>query len=116
MPRAWTAISSQARITREYVSRLEAGRYDPTVGVRGKSYCTLGAILNTLWALREFDIIYVTTGGGPDRATETLAVRIYQEAFAFFRMGTASALGVLTMLLAVLLALASMRTLRREYF
>jgi len=32
MPRAWTAISSQARITREYVSRLEAGRYDPTVG------------------------------------------------------------------------------------
>jgi len=33
MPRAWTAISSQARITREYVGRLEAGRYDPTVGV-----------------------------------------------------------------------------------
>jgi multiple sugar transport system permease protein len=43
-------------------------------------------------------------------------VRIYQEAFAFFRMGTASALGVLTMLLAALLVLASMRTLRREYF
>jgi len=28
----------------------------------------LAAILNTLWALREFDIIYLTTGGGPDRA------------------------------------------------
>ena len=83
-------------------------------GVRAAA--VLAAILNTLWALREFDIIYVTTGGGPDRATETLAVRIYQEAFAFFRMGTASALGVLTMVLAALLALASMRTLRREYF
>ncbi|TMH49318.1 MAG: sugar ABC transporter permease [Betaproteobacteria bacterium] len=83
-------------------------------GIRAAA--VLAAILNTLWALREFDIIYVTTGGGPDRATETLAVRIYQEAFAFFRMGTASALGVMTMVFAALLALASMRTLRREYF
>ncbi len=77
---------------------------------------SLAVILNTLWALREFDIIYLTTGGGPDRATETLAVRIYQEAFAFFRLGTASALGVLTIGLAALLVLASLRPLRREYF
>ena len=35
--------------------------------------------------------------------------------FAFFRMGTASALEC-AMLLAALLVLASMRTLRREYF
>ena len=81
-----------------------------------RAAATLAVILNTLWALREFDIIYLTTGGGPDRATETLAVRIYQEAFAFFRLGTASALGVLTMALAGLLVLASLRPLRREYF
>lgn len=81
-----------------------------------RAAATLAVILNTLWALREFDIIYLTTGGGPDRATETLAVRIYQEAFAFFRLGTASALGVLTMALAALLVLASLRPLRREYF
>jgi len=89
-------------------------RYVTWPGLRAAA--ALGAILNTLWALREFDIIFVTTGGGPDRATETLAVRIYQEAFSFFRMGTASALGVITMVLAALLALASLRTLRREYF
>jgi multiple sugar transport system permease protein len=81
-----------------------------------RAAATLAVILNTLWALREFDIIYLTTGGGPDRATETLAVRIYQEAFAFFRLGTASALGVLTMALAALVVLASLRPLRREYF
>jgi multiple sugar transport system permease protein len=81
-----------------------------------RAAASLAAILNTLWALREFDIIYLTTGGGPDRATETLAVRIYQEAFAFFRLGTASALGVLTIGLAAVLVLASLRPLRREYF
>jgi multiple sugar transport system permease protein len=89
-------------------------RYVTWPGLR--SAAILAVILNTLWALREFDIIYLTTGGGPDRATETLAVRIYQEAFAFFRMGTASALGVLTMAMAGLLVLASLRPLRREYF
>jgi multiple sugar transport system permease protein len=89
-------------------------RYITWPGLRAAA--TLAVILNTLWALREFDIIYLTTGGGPDRATETLAVRIYQEAFAFFRMGTASALGVLTMAMAGLLVLASLRPLRREYF
>jgi transcriptional regulator with XRE-family HTH domain len=26
-------LAKQARITREYVNKLEAGRYDPTVGV-----------------------------------------------------------------------------------
>jgi transcriptional regulator with XRE-family HTH domain len=27
------AVAKKAEITREYLSRLEAGRYDPTVGV-----------------------------------------------------------------------------------
>jgi multiple sugar transport system permease protein len=89
-------------------------RYVTWPGLRAAA--TLAVILNTLWALREFDIIYLTTGGGPNPATETLAVRIYQEAFAFFRLGTASALGVLTMALAGLLVLVSLRPLRREYF
>lgn len=95
-------------------TRWQSFRYITWPGIRASA--ALAAILNTLWALREFDIVYLTTGGGPDRATETLAVRIYQEAFAFFRMGTASALGVLTMAIAMVLVLMSIRTIRREYF
>ncbi len=95
-------------------SHWQRFRFITWPGIRASAM--LAAILNALWALREFDIVYLTTGGGPDRATETLAVRIYQEAFAFFRMGTASALGVLTMAIAVVLVLMSMRTIRREYF
>jgi multiple sugar transport system permease protein len=94
--------------------RWSTFRYITWPGLRASA--ALAIILNTLWALREFDIIYLTTGGGPDRATETLAVRIYQEAFSFFRLGVASALGVLTMGLAVIVVLMSIRTIRREYF
>lgn len=31
--RAQAVVAQRAKITREYVNRLEAGRYDPTVGV-----------------------------------------------------------------------------------
>src|SRR5207244_8293678 len=77
-----TTLYEAARV--DGASAWQRFRFITWPGIRAPA--ALGAILNTLWALREFDIIYVTTGGGPDRATETLAVRIYQEAFAFFRM------------------------------
>src|SRR5437016_10892888 len=47
-------------------TRWQSFRYVTWPGIRASA--ALAAILNTLWALREFDIIYLTTGGGPDRA------------------------------------------------
>jgi transcriptional regulator with XRE-family HTH domain len=35
-------LAKKARITREYVNRLEAGRYDPTVGVLQRLAKALG--------------------------------------------------------------------------
>ncbi len=37
-----TAVARKARISREYLSRLEAGRYDPTVGVLQRLARALG--------------------------------------------------------------------------
>ena len=36
------ALARKARITREYVNKLEAGRYDPTVGVLKRLAKALG--------------------------------------------------------------------------
>lgn len=83
-------------------------------GIRGAA--TLVTILQTLWVLREFDIIYATTGGGPLAATETLGLLVYNEAFDYFRMGTASAIGVLLLAVAMLVILISLKPLRKEYF
>ena len=41
-------LAKQARITREYVNKLEAGRYDPTVGVVTKLAKALGVPLTEL--------------------------------------------------------------------
>lgn len=50
-------------------------------------------ILTFIASFQVFDIINVTTEGGPGRATTVLVMRIYKEAFSYGRMGYASAIG-----------------------
>ena len=66
---------------------------------------TLSALVSALWIVRDIDIVFAATGGGPAGATTTVALYVYNEAFQYFRMGTATASGVL-LVAAVLLASA----------
>ena len=83
-------------------------------GIRGPA--VLALILNGLWAFREFDIIFAATGGGPAKATETLGIRAYNEAFGYFYMGRAAAIGVLMLAIAFAFVLVARRELRKEFF
>ena len=58
--------------------------------------------LRTMFALRAFDLIFVTTRGGPGRVTETISVYLYKVGFSQFNLGYSSALSVI--LLAFILA------------
>lgn len=66
-------------------------------------------VLVMLWVFRDFSIIYVLTGGGPLKATQTLSIMTYEQAFGFFRMGYASAVGVVTLAICVVAAMLMMR-------
>lgn len=94
--------------------RLDSFRHVTWPGIRGPA--VLAVVLNSLWALREFDIIFATTGGGPVRATETLGIRAYVEVFSNFELGRGCALGVLTIAMALVVVLAARRPLQREFF
>src|SRR5437016_7527888 len=83
-------------------------------GIRGPA--VLALILNGLWTFREFDIIFAATGGGPAKATETLGIRAYNEAFGYFYMGRAAAIGVLMLTIALAFVLIARRELRKEFF
>ena len=56
------------------------------------------AIVNSFKA---FDIIYVTTWGGPYRSSETLAVTMFRETFTMFRMGYGAAIAVLLSIIVI---------------
>jgi multiple sugar transport system permease protein len=49
-------------------------------------------VLGIIGALKVFTTAFVATNGGPAYATWFYALHIYQQAFAFFRMGYGSAL------------------------
>jgi ABC-type sugar transport system permease subunit len=51
--------------------------------------------MNTIWQFQIFESVYMLTGGGPLKSTETVIFSIYQYSFKFDRMGTGAAASVL---------------------
>lgn len=56
-------------------------------------------LLGTINSLQHFDLIWVITAGGPARATTTLAIEVYQNAFKNWKIGLASSVGVVWIIL-----------------
>ena len=78
----------------------EAAELDRAGKIRQFFSITLPGIDPSLWyvvmtriigSLQVFDIVYTTTGGGPNFTTETLVTYIYTRAFEVNRMGYATA-------------------------
>jgi N-acetylglucosamine transport system permease protein len=70
-------------------------------------------------ALDFFTLIQVMTGGGSSaasRKSEVAAIYMYSEAFTKSRWGSASAVGVVLLLLTLLLSVVLMRVTRRETY
>jgi len=59
----------------------------------------LNFLINIIGYIKLFDIVFVTTKGGPDHATELLSTYIYKQAFEFFNIGGASAAAVVLFLI-----------------
>lgn len=75
---------------------------------------TLTVVLSTIGTLQLFDEPYVLTNGGPNNATLTIGMYLYQNGFKYFDFGYASAIGyVLTGLIGVI-ALIQFRFLREK--
>jgi raffinose/stachyose/melibiose transport system permease protein len=62
-------------------------------------------ILNLIGGWKIFDIVYVLTGGGPNRATDVLATYLYEQSFTFSNVGYASAIGTIIIGLAIVSSL-----------
>lgn len=70
-------------------------------------------------ALDFFTLVQVMTGGGSSasaRKAEVVSIYMYNEAFAQSRWGSASAVGVILLILTLLLSVVVMRVTRRETY
>ncbi|PYM13598.1 MAG: ABC transporter permease [Candidatus Rokuibacteriota bacterium] len=62
----------------------------------------LAVLIRAMDVFREFDIIFVLTGGGPGTATQTIQILNYR-AFGLGHMGEANAIGMVTLILVTLM-------------
>ena len=102
--------------------QYEAASLDGASGRQAFWYITLPllmpillvtTVLNLLYGLRVFDIVFVLTNGGPGFATQTVYTTIFQD-FSLGRYGTATALSTLFFLVMLVLGFLVIRVMRSE--
>jgi multiple sugar transport system permease protein len=69
-------------------------------------------VVNTVTNFLMFDLVYAMTGGGPMKATITLMVHIYNQAFRYIRYGYAGAMAVVFSAIAIMISVVQMYLLR----
>lgn len=112
-------LAGMARIPAE---RYEAARLDgagPVAeffavvlpAVRGE--IAVAVTLTVIAALRTFDLVYVTTSGGPGTSTSVPSYEVYHRAFELGQVGSAAAVGVCLTALIFLITLGVNRIAER---
>lgn len=81
-------------------------------GLRGQ--LAIALTLTITAALRTFDLVWVTTRGGPGTSTLTPAVALYKAAFQNPNVGLAAAIGVIMAVLCLVIALVITRVSERD--
>jgi raffinose/stachyose/melibiose transport system permease protein len=105
------------------ISLYEAARVDGAGRVREFFAVTLPGLrgelavaltLTTIMALRTFDLIYVSTAGGPGTQTTVPSVLVYQNAFVNGKVGLAAAVAVVLTALIFVVAFGITRIVDRD--
>ena len=75
---------------------------------------SVALLVRSMDAIRFFDIIFVTTNGGPADSTKIIPIRLYETAFRFFDLGYAAAIGLGMLAFSILIANLFLQILKRQ--
>jgi len=73
-------------------------------------------IMMGIWSFQVFDIVWLTTRGGPGYSSIVLALQIYRNTFVESRVGIGSALATILVIVVLFLAVITMRRGKEEEF
>ncbi|MHB1133849.1 MAG: carbohydrate ABC transporter permease [Chloroflexota bacterium] len=71
-------------------------------------------VMTVIMSFQVFALVYVMTAGGPVGATRVVVFHLYQEAFVYFRLGSASAIGYVLFSVIFVLTLVQFRFLGKN--
>lgn len=81
-----------------------------------RSVIVTSLLLNGLWIFRNYDVVYSITGGGPNQATETMPLLLYNQAFQYYNMGYASAIGIISLAVCSIFVVLAMPSLKKQFY
>jgi len=99
----------------------EAGKIDGANGFQLFRFITLPqlkpiiislALLDFIWTTHQFTLIWMTTGGGPIRATEMLSTFTYKQAFGSYEFSQASTTAMIILAISTFVAVFYVRNQR----
>jgi raffinose/stachyose/melibiose transport system permease protein len=93
-------------------TRRQAIRY-VTIPLLGPTI-RVSVFLSIIGALQLFDLVWVTTQGGPVNASNTMATYLFDWGFRRFQLGYGSAVAVILFVFALIVALAYQRFVMRR--
>jgi raffinose/stachyose/melibiose transport system permease protein len=111
-------IAGLLAIPRDY---YEAASIDGATGPQAFRHITIPllmpvlsvtTVLNLLYGLKVFDMVFMLTNGGPGRVTDTVYTAIFED-FSNGRYGVATALSTLLFLVMIVLGYVTIRVMRR---
>ena len=70
-------------------------------------------MLGVVYTIKVLDIILGLTNGGPANATQTIAMRSYQESFVNFEFGVGAAFSNILIIISLVFAIIYLRANRR---
>jgi ABC-type sugar transport system permease subunit/outer membrane protein assembly factor BamB len=102
-------------------SQIDAAAVDGATGLKRIWYLDLPSImgqiklllvLSFIEAIQVFQLVFLTTGGGPEKATYTPVLEMYYQAMRFDNFGIASAMGVFLFVIIMVGTIINMRYVR----
>jgi raffinose/stachyose/melibiose transport system permease protein len=128
IPAVWAfvgfgVITFTAGLTSVPAELLEAARVDGASRWQTTRHVTLPslrpsiivvAVISVIFALRTFDIVFVTTGGGPAQDTEVLGLLLWQQAFQFLDSPKAGQAAAIAIIMSLVLIAGAMPFLRKN--
>lgn len=70
-------------------------------------------MLDFVWTLQQFALIWMTTGGGPINATDTVSTYIYKKAFSQYQYSLSSTAAVLLLIVCIVIGIFYVRQQRK---
>ena len=79
-----------------------------------RSITMVAFVFRTMFALRNFDLPWVLTSGGPANRTNVFSIELYRQAFSYYQIGNAAAMSWILLVITIIISIFYIKIIERQ--